>query len=496
MLGALVPRLIRLDRLSFWYDEGFSVLMVELANPLIWRVDVHPPLYYALLWAWSKLAPGDAGLRALSALFGVATVAVVYALGARLFSRAAGLWAAAFLAVLYLHVWYSREARMYALMVLLFSLAFLGLVMALRRERGGWTVYAAATALLTLTQGLGIVYALSLAGVFWMLAVDPVGSGLWRKWATATALALLPFAIWTPIYLSRVAQVAADFWIKLESPWPPLVDTLRMFAVSGIPHPSEVLAPWLAILGYRLGRLIWALPIIGAVVIVALGHRRMSRRTLLTLLALYAAPIVGLTLASLLVRPILIPRVLLPISIPLVLALGALVDAFPPRRRGHHAAALLLAALLALGSFYGLRLVKASHEEWREASQFLQKSIGPADTLFFSVKGVRRAGSSMGWLNPAAQTLQLLVRRYDPEARLRMVPQITLREAPGQCGDDPTECLDRSLGQLAPGRVVWVIGTGKNAPPIVRDWLDRHLELADTHIFRGVVVERRVMRAR
>jgi hypothetical protein len=110
---------------------------------------------------------------------------------------------------------------MYTLMVLLFSLALLGLVMALRCERGGWTIYAAATALVTLTQGLGIVYALLLASTFWILAPDPIRSGLWRRWAGATALALLPFAFWLPIYLSRVAWVAEAYWIMLDSPWPP-----------------------------------------------------------------------------------------------------------------------------------------------------------------------------------------------------------------------------------------------------------------------------------
>lgn len=486
VLGALVPRLVRLDRLGLWFDEGFSVLMVELANPLIWRADVHPPLYYALLWAWSKVASGDAWLRALSAVFGVAALPVVYALGARLFSRAAGLWAAAFLALLHMHIWYSREARMYALMVLLFSLALLGLTMAVRRERGGWTIYAAATAALTLTQALGIGYALLLAGVFWILAPDPVRSGLWRKWARATALALLPFAIWLPFYLSRVARVASEFWIKLESPWPPLLRTLRVLAVSAIPLPEKVQA----------GGTIWVLPILGVLAVVALGHRRMGRRALLVLLTLYAAPIIGLTLVSLLVRPVLIPRVLLPVSIPLVLALGALVDAFPPRRLGHHAAALVLAGVLALGGFYGLWWVEGPHEDWRGASRFLQEAVGPTDTLFFSVGRLRRVDSPIARINIGAGVLQLLVRRYDPEGRLSMIPQITIRETAGQCGDDPTECLDRSLGTLASGRVVWLIAAHGSRLPIVREWFDRRLELAATHDFKGVRLERWVMRAR
>jgi 4-amino-4-deoxy-L-arabinose transferase-like glycosyltransferase len=496
MLGALVPRLIHLDRLGFWYDEGFSVLMVELANPLIWRADVHPPLYYGLLWAWSTVASGDAWLRALSALFGVATLPVVYALGARLFSRAAGLWAATFLGLMYMHIWYSREARMYALMVLLFSLAFLGLVMALRREPGGWAIYTAAMAGLTLSQGLGIVYTLLLAGAYWILASDPVDSSLWRKWAGATALALLPFAIWLPFYLSRVGWITEGFWITLDSPWPPLIETLWGFAVSPIPQPSKALVPWLGIPGRWLGRLIWTVPIVGALAVVALGHRRTSRRPLLVLLALYVAPIIGLTIVSLLFRPILIPRVLLPVSIPMVLVLGALVDTFPPRRRLHHAAALVLAVILALASFYGLRYVRAPHQEWREASRFLQNSVGPGDTLFFSIGSGRRVDDPSARFNIGARTLRLLIRRYDPEARLSMVPQLTLREAASQCDGDHGDCLDRSLGHLDPGRVVWMVRAYDRSLPSVRAWIDSHLEVTATHSFEGVVVERRVMRAR
>jgi 4-amino-4-deoxy-L-arabinose transferase-like glycosyltransferase len=496
MLGALLPRVIRLDRLGLWYDEGFSVLMVEFANPLIWRADVHPPLYYGLLWAWSKVASGDTWLRALSALLGVATIPVVYALGVRLFSRAAGLWAAAFLGVLYLHVWYSREARMYALMVLLFSLALLGLVMALRRERGGWAVYTSAMAGLALSQGLGIVYTLLLAGTYWILAADPVGSRLWRKWAGATALALLPFAIWLPFYLSRIGWITEGFWITLNSPWPPLVETLRGFAVSPIPQPSKALVPWLGLPGRWLGRLIWAVPIIGALAVVALGHRRTSRRSLLVLLALYAAPIIGLTIVSLLFRPILIPRVLLPVCIPMVLALGALVDTFPPRRRLHHAVALILAAVLALASFYGLRYVRAPHQEWREASRFLQNSVNPGDTLFFSIGSGRRVDDPNARFNVDALTLRLLIRRYDPEARLSMVPQLTLREAANQCDGDHGDCLERSVGHLAPGRVIWMVRAYDRSLPSIREWLDRHLEITATYTFEGVVVERRMMRAR
>ena len=73
---------------------------------------------------WSRLfGTGEAGLRSLSALFGIATVFVAYLAGARLFSRAAGLVVAALTAVSPFMVWYSQEARSYALFMLLAALS-------------------------------------------------------------------------------------------------------------------------------------------------------------------------------------------------------------------------------------------------------------------------------------------------------------------------------------------------------------------------------------
>ena len=79
-----------------------------------------PPLYYALAWVWTQLTgTGEFGLRSVSALAGVATVPVAYLLGAELRGRRAGIVAAALVAVNPMLLWYSQEARGYALLVLL-----------------------------------------------------------------------------------------------------------------------------------------------------------------------------------------------------------------------------------------------------------------------------------------------------------------------------------------------------------------------------------------
>lgn len=95
-----------------------------------------PPLYYALAWAWTQVTgTAEFGLRSLSALAGVATVPVAYLIGLELRGRRAGLMAAALVAVNPMMLWYSQEARAYALFALLCAVSLLYCVRALRRGR-------------------------------------------------------------------------------------------------------------------------------------------------------------------------------------------------------------------------------------------------------------------------------------------------------------------------------------------------------------------------
>jgi mannosyltransferase len=91
-----------------------------------------PPLYYALAWVWTQFTgTGEFGLRSLSALAGVATIPVAYLLGVELRGRRAGLAAAALVAVNPMLLWYSQEARDYALLSFFTALAALYFVRAL-----------------------------------------------------------------------------------------------------------------------------------------------------------------------------------------------------------------------------------------------------------------------------------------------------------------------------------------------------------------------------
>lgn len=128
LLAALIVRLIGLNQ-SLWLDEAISYLAVKSFS--FWEIitkfspgDVHPPLYYLLLKLWTNLfGYSEISLRLPSVIAGVVAVFVVIKIGQKLFNKRVGLLAGLFLALNPLAVYYSQEARMYSLAMLVISLA-------------------------------------------------------------------------------------------------------------------------------------------------------------------------------------------------------------------------------------------------------------------------------------------------------------------------------------------------------------------------------------
>jgi len=113
-------RFYRLDAQSLWNDEGNSARIAERSLDLIVEGaagDIHPPGYYLLLHAWRGLfGQSEFALRSLSVVAGLAMVVLTGLLAQQLFGRAVGLMAAALSTLSPFAIYYSQEARMYALL--------------------------------------------------------------------------------------------------------------------------------------------------------------------------------------------------------------------------------------------------------------------------------------------------------------------------------------------------------------------------------------------
>ncbi|MEZ4592785.1 MAG: hypothetical protein R3D55_16805 [Chloroflexota bacterium] len=131
LLLAFGLRVHNLEVQSFWNDEGNSARLSERSIPLIIEgtaSDIHPPLYYLLLNQWPVVV-GDSefGLRSLSLFAGLLVVPLTLVLGQNFDAKAQrgegkkrswslGLIAAGLVAINPGLVYYSQEARMYALL--------------------------------------------------------------------------------------------------------------------------------------------------------------------------------------------------------------------------------------------------------------------------------------------------------------------------------------------------------------------------------------------
>ena len=200
VLGALL-RFYRLGHQGFWFDEGNTALLVHLSPGrmlgLIPQSESTPPLYYCLAWVWARIfGYGETGLRSLSAVCGVLMIPVVYAAGARLISRRAGLIAAAFATCSPLLIWYSQEARSYQLLAFLAAVSLLAFAHALARP----SARALAAWVIACALALATHYYAALAVVpeaAWLLVVHrrrrsvQIGVGV----VAVCGLGLIPLAI-------------------------------------------------------------------------------------------------------------------------------------------------------------------------------------------------------------------------------------------------------------------------------------------------------------
>ncbi len=184
-LLAAILRLSTLDLQSFWYDEAFTP--IHVLHPSLWvtlRSVVHtentPPLWYVLEWADARvLGTGEIALRLPSALAGIATVPVAWAIGRHLGERRTTITCAAFVAANPLLVWYSQEARAYALFVLMGALAMLCFLRAeVRPTRTRMAAFALTGSLALLTHYFAVFLLIPMA--------------LWLVWEQRTRRSALP----------------------------------------------------------------------------------------------------------------------------------------------------------------------------------------------------------------------------------------------------------------------------------------------------------------
>ena len=223
LVARVVPALVPI----YWYDEAFTVAMAVMEPGQILRatmLDVHPPLYYWLVWALRRSGEAVGGpleslawLRMGSVAAGMAVVVLCWWSARRWWGAKAGIVALALAAASPVLTFYSVELRNYAVTMALVLGATLALVeMLAARERWRWgmtALYAAAMAAALYTHVLAWLY-LAGQGCLVLAELGRRPRWPWRvaaQAAAAWAVVLAAIAPWIPVMTKQ--ERAKDYFL-------------------------------------------------------------------------------------------------------------------------------------------------------------------------------------------------------------------------------------------------------------------------------------------
>jgi mannosyltransferase len=355
-------RFSTLSTQSFNYDELQTAHLVNEPFGTMLRgiadVESTPPLYYVLAFGWSKVfGAGEAGLRAFSALCGVAGIGAIFLAAREAGARAAGLLAAALASLSPWLIWYSQEARAYALTFALAAASFWLFLRLINDPRPrvfvAWSVVSA----FALASHYFAVFVVAPEAVLLIAATGP-RRRVWLAVAAvaATGAALLPLANY------QRGQGHGDEMIAISGSLPLRVAQLPKQSLVGYDAPAEKLVAAVAI----------ALVLYAAVRLATLAdarERRVARMPAIVAAAGVAVPVALAVVGLDYVVARNVIAVLAPAWITVAIGLWTC--------RGRRSGALAAGALLALLGTVTVAIASNpdyQRDDWRGAA----RSLGPA----------------------------------------------------------------------------------------------------------------------
>jgi len=343
LLIAFAMRVVLLDRLALWFDEGVSITFAtvpvrEVMDYHILFDDVNPPAYRVLLGFWMRpLGVSDFTARYLSVVCGLLAVPLTYRIGRALqLGLGSSVIGATLVAFAPMQVYYSQEAKGYTfvqlcvLVVVWLWLLWVASGDASERKLPDGVVRWVLTWLsvfVPATMAFGSHYisglmfiTINVLTLVWMLqrrskAVLIRGA----VWLSAQICAAL---VWIPWVLNTADRAAAG--------------TRSAVAAEGFQAQGPVVYLQTMTDSFVLGPL-WrsglAYTLVVVVVVVAIGIARIWRQPSSWLLGSWFIGVLWLGFAAQMAVPFFFPRFLLYVTPALWLIVGAaLAEEFRPRR--------------------------------------------------------------------------------------------------------------------------------------------------------------------
>jgi len=399
----VIGLLLRLQvaRQSFFGDElaTYWIITTRGLGGLISALyathdEITPPLFFVGAWITAHISHAPVFIRAPSLVAGVLTIPAVYLLGLRTVGRRPALLAAGLCTFSPFMIYYSAEARAYALMMLLVTLSTLSLLRAIDTGRTRWWIACAVCA-------AGAFYT-HYTSAFYLIA--QFGWALWAHPELRRRALLASLGAGVLVLPWTSAVINAE-----RSPTTKIMSALAPFNPPAILHYLEHWAvgyPYTAAAGLTQLPGVLALILLGlAVALVAggaalrlrsqpvrAGLRRVSPRVVLIVVLLLAV-VLGEAIVSALGTHVFGVRNLASAWPPFALTAGAVAMAIGSRPRA-------VVAVLAVGAFAigAVRMLEGRFQrpDYQDSAAFVDSIARPGDVVIDDTRGALTPGPLTG----------------------------------------------------------------------------------------------------
>jgi uncharacterized membrane protein len=367
-------RFYHLGAASLWSDEIFSRYYLDVFGLHYVLTDglsreTNPPTYYLLLRGWMTLfGDSEAALRSLSSAASILCVPATYLLGLELGGKSRGLAGAFLFALCPASLYFAQETRVYALFMLASTVLLWAAAVYQRDSR---SVKATAFYLLSATLCLylhatGLLLVVACWGAVWLHSLS-FGRRTRKarfRWTVSNGFVLL---LGLP-YLLHMFKASHTGIISYV---PPAGIHQLVYCVSLVVSGMVTPYPWPAFL-LAAGLFL--------TLAVSMWLKPLSRQASVTLIGVPCLFTILVFLVSVR-QPILLPRILVWMVVPLCLIAG---DQLLRAGRARYVVLLSLVAAFGTGLFFQMTRPNSDKEPWRDISREVGPDLEQADLVVLS----------------------------------------------------------------------------------------------------------------
>ena len=364
VLISVFLRFYGIDSESYWLDEAAGIRQAQVPYQKTIQLlsnEVNLPLYITLLNLWVHLfGVSEIASRSLSAIFGIASVFLMFLLGRKLFSQRVGLYSSIIMCFSYMSVYYSQETRLYSLFIFLSIASFYSYVSFLQKRN-------AKNALLYLIATIPFIYTHAFA--FLGVLVQNIYF-IWKNirkrknligWVWIQLIILLSFTPWISILFKQLQNLQNFSWI----PFPTFLMVLNTFTVFFNNAAVLLIFIYLAFLFIRKK-------------IKNLDQRDVENLKILLLWAIL--PVLIIIFFSITFIPIYNTRYIL-LSLPAFYVVFSWMISKAFEKEMHEVILVSLVVLLC-GITLVFHYAINEKDNWRDVTGFVKENVGEGETLY------------------------------------------------------------------------------------------------------------------